>query len=300
MPLVTVFRSSTGGRREDGVRPAGCLVHLTRSYFQQTIRLFGTSSSGLTPGEVATEMYEDWESDSDYQSSDSDLSDSESITTDPGGMGEDDPSGRRSMGSLTTGLPLEHGHRLHFAGSDSEDSEEDTPRATPADLPVHNPPESDKSIILANEPDDGNSGYHPTRETRFCDALPESRLVQIGVLVNAHTHTNPTRRPTRGFFDTKEDFFFPVPGGGQIAEQQDGTKECLTNDSDARWKDVDSSDTIHRLFITGSGDLSGQHEEGEGPEVDGDFEDLETRTDDNHSPNAALLAKRESLRRTIR
>ena len=266
------------------------------------IRLFGTSSSGLTPREVATEMYEDWESDPNYRSSDSGPSDTENITTDAGGTDEDDLPGRRSAGSLTTGSPLEHDRRLHFVGSDSEDSEEDTSRATLADLPVHYSPKSGKSIVPANDFDDTPRWKSTLGTTPPASHGSVTRYPRIDWFKLVYSSTlTPTQIlqgvPHAGSLDVKDDFFFLVPGGGQIAEQQDATKEWLTNDSDAKWKDVDASDTIRRLFITGSGDSSGQHEEDEGPEVDGDFEDLETRTDDNHSRNAALLAKKESLRR---
>ena len=265
------------------------------------IRLFGTSSSGLIPGEVVPEVYEDLESDPNCQSSDSGLSDTEEITADAGGTDEDDLPGRRSMGSLIIGSPLEHDHHLHFAGSDSEDSEEDVSRATPADLPVHYLPEGDKSIVPANDIDDAprwKSTLGTTPSARRGSAARYPR-VDWFKLVYSSTLT-PTQIlqgvPHADSLDAKDDFFFPVPGGGQIVEQQDATKEWLTNDSDARWKGMDASDAIRRLFITGSGDSSGQHEESEGPEVDGDFEDLETRTDDSRSRNAALLAKKESLR----
>jgi len=272
---------------------------LQEAISNKPIRLFGTSSSGLTPGEVATEIYEDWESDSTYESSDSDLSDMEDIIADAGGMGEDDPPGRRSMGSLTAGS--QHDYRLHFTRSDSEYSEEDTSRVTPADLSVHHLPESDKSIFPTNDFDDTprwNSTLGTNPPAR-CGSVTRYPRVDWFKLVYSSTLT-PIQIlqcfPHAGSPDAEDDFFFPVPGGSQIIERQDVTKERLTNDSDARWKDVDASNTICRLFITGSGDLSGQHEEGEGPEVDGDFEDLETRTDDNHSRDAALLAKKESLR----
>ena len=228
---------------------------------------------------------EDWESDSDL-----DFSDTEGTVADEG-----DLPGRRPMRSLT-GSPLEHNRRLHFAGSDSEDSEEGTSRDTPADLPVLNPPESDndlddiprwKHILGTAIPTrHGSAAGYPRVDwfkLVYSSALTPTQILQ-GV-----AHADP--------LGTEDDFFVPVPGGDQIIEQLDATKERLTNDSDERWKDVGSSDAIHQLFITGLGDPSDQHEEDEGPEVDGDFEDLETKTDDDHSYSAALLAKRESLRR---
>jgi len=266
----------------------------------RSIRLFGTSSSGLTPGEMATVTDEDWESDPRHQSSDSDLSNAED-TTDAGGIDSDDLPGRRSMKSLTTRSLLEHDHRPHFAGSDSERSQEDTSWATPVDLLVHTPPESNNPTVPANDVHDTPrqkstlGTITPTRNgstTRFprvdwFKLVYSSALTPTQILQGA-THADP--------LDTKDDFFVPMSGSGRTVEQLDATKECLTNGSDAKWKDVDASDVIRQLFITGLDDSSGRHGEGEGPGIEGDFEDLEAKAGDDHSRSSVLLAKRESLR----
>jgi len=266
------------------------------------IRLFGTSSSGLAPEEVVTEMDEDWESDPNHQSSDSDLSDTEGIAADAGGMDEDDLPGRRSMRSLTTGSPFERDHRLQFAGSCSEDSDEDTFQADPFGFPVRDPPKGDNPIVPNNDPDDTprwKSKLGATTPTRDGSV---ARYPRVDWFKLVYTSTMTPTQILQGVahadpIDTEDDFFIPVPGGGQIIEQLDATKDRFTNDSNERWRDTDVLDTIRRLFITGLGDLSGEDGDGEGPEVDGDFEDLEPNTDEGHSRSAALLAKKESLRR---
>lgn len=238
---------------------------------------------------MGTETDEGWESDLSYQGSDSDLSDTENITIDAGGMAEDNLPERRSIRSLATGSLLEYDGRLHFAGSDSEDSDEGTSRGTHAHLPITPTKDLDDTLrwksIRGTTPARHGS---PTRYPRvdWFKLVYSSVLTPIQILQDV-AHADP--------LDAKDNFFFPVPGGGQIVGQRDATKELLTNDSDVRWKNVEASDTIRQLFITGLGDLSDHPEEG--PEVDGGFEDLETRTDDDPSRSATLLAKRETLRR---
>jgi len=264
------------------------------------IRLFETSSSGLTLGGVA-ETDEGWESDPNYRSSDLDSSDTEDIIVDARGTGEDDLPGRRSMRSLTTGSPLGHDHRLRFAGSDSEAPDEDIAQPTPTDPPTYNPPKDRNSIVPNSDLDDTprwksnlgitptghGSAAHPPRVNWF-KLVYSSALTPMQIIQGA-THANP--------LNTKDDFFVPVLGGIQGAEQLDATKEQLTDDSNERWKDMDALDNIHQLFITGQGDLPGQDEEREGSEVDGDFEDLEPNMDEDRSRSAALLSKMESLQR---
>ena len=265
------------------------------------IRLFGTSSRGLIPEGVVTGANEDSESDLDYSGTDSAQSDAENVTTDAGYMDEGDLPGRRSMRSLTSGSPSEHDHRSYFAGSGSEDSEEDTYWATPADL-TRGTPESGQSIVLTSD----------------LDGAPRSKLIPGTTVPARHDYTARYRRvewfklvysstltPAQIIrdvahmdrLDPDNDFFFPVPGVSRTFGQQDATKERLTNDLDARWKNVEASDVIRQLFITGLDDSLGQHEEGENPEVDGDFEDLETGVDNDRSRSAEILAKKETLRR---
>lgn len=261
------------------------------------IRLFGTSSGGLMPGGVVTG--EDSESDLGYSGSDSALSDAENATTDAGSMNEGHPPGRRSMRSLTASSPLKHNHPSHFAGSGSEESEEDTHWATPADL-ARSTPERGKSIVLTDDLDDSppwKSIPGTTAPARHgCTALYRRaewfKLVYFSTLSPAQIIRDVAHADR---LDADDDFFFPTPGGDRIFEQQDATKEQLTKST--KWKNTEAFDTIHRLFITGPGDSSGQHEEGESPEVDGDFEDLEIGVDNDRFHNAALLAKKESLRR---
>jgi ribosome biogenesis protein BMS1 len=271
---------------------------------RKPIRLFGTSLSGLTPGEVAIETDEDWESDRNYQSSDSDPSDTEDITVDAEGMGENDLLGRRSMKSLTTGSPSEHDHRLRFAGSDSEDPDGDTSHPTPADVPTHDPPavEGDYSIVPSNDVDvtpRWKSNLGTTIPAKHGSAARPPRvdwfkLVYSSALTPTQILQGITRADT---LDIEDDFFVPTPGCGQIVEQLDATKEQSVDDSNERWKSGDVSDLIRKLFITGLGDFSGRDEGDEGPELEGDFEDLEPNANEDRSRIAALLVKKESLRR---
>ncbi|KAF9651316.1 DUF663-domain-containing protein [Thelephora ganbajun] len=268
----------------------------------KSIHLFGTSLSGLTPREVVIETDEDWGSDSNYQSSDSDLSDMEDITSDVRGIDEDDLPGRRSMRSLATGSPLEHDHRLYFAGSDSEDSGEGISQATSANLTIRDSPWSGNPDI----PNDGlsdtpwlksNSGTTtPTKHGPVArpPRIDWFKLVYSSVLTPTQILRGVTHADSLG---TEDDFFVPVPGGGRIVEQLDATKERLTNDPDERWKDVEVLGVIRQLFITGLDDSPGQREEEEGSEVDGDFEDLEPNIDEGRSRSATLLTEREYLRR---
>jgi len=264
------------------------------------IRLFGTSSSGLMHGGAAAETDEDRGSDLNYQSSDSDSSDAEDVTV-GATMDEDDLTGRRSMRSLTAGSPLGYDH-LHFAGSDSDDCDDD-PHPAPAELPTHNPPEGGNSIDLNNHNLDvtpqWNSNLTATTPARRSPAAHPPRvdwfkLVYTSVLAPAQilqgvAHVDP--------LDTEDDFFIPVPGGGPIVEQLDATKVQLADNANERWKDADVLDPIHQLFITGLDNLSRQGGEGEDPEVGGDFEDLEHNANEDRPRSAVLLAKRESLRR---
>ena len=271
---------------------------------RKPIRLFGTSSSGLTPGELAIETDEDWESDRNYQSSNSDPSDTEDITVDAEGMGESDLLGRRSMRSLTTGSPSEDDHRLHFARSDSEDPDGDTSHPTPADIPIHDPPavEGDYSIVPNNDVDDtprwkSNLGTNIPARHDFAARPPRVdwfKLVYSSALTPTQILQGITRTDT---LDIEDDFFVPTPGGGQIVEQRDATKEQSVDDSNERWKSGDVSDLIRKLFITGLGDFSGRDEGNGGPEVEGDFEDLEPNANEDRSRIAVLLVKKESLRR---
>ena len=255
------------------------------------IRLFGTSSNGLAPEELVAETDEEWESDSNYQSSDSGLSDTEAITED-----EDDLPGRRSTKSLATGSPLERDNHLHFAGSDSEDSEEIIPHPTSAEPSIRDLLEGDSDLegtprwkynMNATTSTRHGSAARPPRVDWF--KLVYSSVLTPAQILQGATHVDP--------FDTNDDFFIPVPGDGQIVERLDATKEQSINGSNARWKDADGLDIIRQLFITGLDDFSGQDEEGEGPGNDGDFEDLEPRINDDLSHRTALLAKKESLRR---
>ena len=268
------------------------------------IRLFGTSSSGLTTGDVVPEMDEGWESDPNHQTSDSgsDPLDTEDVTADTGGMGEDNLPGRRSMRSLATGSPFECDHRLHFAGSESEESDEDIPHPTPAKSPIPNSPKGDNSIIPNNDLDDTPRWKYnlgTTTHTR-CGSVARPPRVDWFKLVYSSALTPP--QILQGIAhvgppDTKDELLIPVPGDGPVVERLDATKKQSINDLNERWKNADALDPIRRLFITGPSDLSGQVEEGEGPELDGDFENLEPNTREDPSRSAALLAKRESLRR---
>ena len=265
------------------------------------IRLFGASSSGLAPGEVMIETDEEWESDPDHQSSDSDLSDAEDTTADAEGMDEDDLPGRRSMRSLSTGSLLEYDHRLHFAESDSEDSNEATPYPNSGKPRIRSPLERDNSIVQNDDLDDTPRWKYDldTKHTRHDSATRPVRVDWFKLVYSsALTPTQILQGVTRmDPLDVKDDFFVPVPGGGHVVEHLDATKEQLANDSNEKWKDVEALDRIRQLFITGPGGLSDQDEEGGGAEVDGDFEDLEPDTNEDRSGSAALLAKKESLRR---
>ena len=249
-----------------------------------------------------TETDEDRGSDLNYQSSDSDSSDAEDVAADPA-MDEDNLTSRRSVRSLTTGSPLEYNRRLHFAGSDSDDPDEDIHHPAPTELPIHNPPRGDDSIAQNDynlydtpqrEPNPGTttltgrgSAARPSRVDWFklvyTSALTPTQILQ-GI-----AHTDP--------LDTEDDFFIPVPGSGRMAEQLDASKEQSTNDSDERWKEIGALDLIRQLFITGLDNLLCRGGEGEDPEVDGDFEDLEHNAEGDRSHGVALVAKRESLRR---
>lgn len=262
------------------------------------IRLLGTSFSGLTTGEGLAQEDEDWESDSNYHNSDSDLSDTEDITACGSERDEDDLSGRRSMRSLTTSPLPKQDHRISFIGSDSGDSDEDISQTT-----AHDPPRGDEPEIPDNGLGDlprwkSNMGTRAPR--RHCSIARPSRvdwfkLVYLSALTPSQILQGVAHA---GSSEAEEDFFVLVPGSGQIAERLDATKEQMTNDSNERWKDEDSLDHIRRLFITGLGESPGQHEEGGGgPEVDGDFEDLEHNADECDFRGATLLTKKESLRR---
>jgi ribosome biogenesis protein BMS1 len=267
----------------------------------KSIRLFGTSSGGITAGGVLTQADEGWDSDSNYQGSDSDLSDTEGITACGSDMSEDDLSSRRSIKSLTTSSLPERGHRVSFVGSDSDDSDEEIYHTTVSpitrgtlsgddlDIPdsdFEDAPRSGPNAVTT-APTRHGSGARPPRVDWFrlvyLSALTPTQILQ-GI---AHADSSVA----------EEDFFVLVPGGGQIVEELDATKEQLANDSNERWRGTDSLDNVRRLFITGPSDSLGQHEEGEGPDIDGDFEDLEPNAYEGDSPNVALLAKRESLRR---
>jgi len=266
------------------------------------LRLFGTSSSRLAYGGMVIETDEDRGFDLNYQSSDPDSPDAEDVTTDPA-MDEDNLTSRRSMRSLTTGSPLEHNHHLHFSGSDSDDSDEDIPRPAPAGLPIRNPPRGGDSIVPSNYNLDGTpkwkSNPGTTTPTRRGSAARPPRVDWFGLvytsaltptqILQGVAHTDP--------LDIEDDFFIPVPGNGRMSEQLDTSKEQSTNDPNERWKEVGTLDLIRQLFITGLDNLSCRDGEGEDPEVDGDFEDLERNENGDHSRGAALLAKRESLRR---
>ena len=267
----------------------------------KSIRLFGTSSSGLAHGGAVTETDEDQGSDLNYQSSDSDLSDAEDAAADPA-MDEDNLTTRRSMRSLTTVSLFGHNHHLHFAGSDSDDSDEDIPHPVPAGLPIHNPPRGDNSIVSSNYNLDCIPQWKPnpdtTTPTRHASAARPPRadwfkLVYTSALTPTQilqgvAHTEP--------LDTEDDFFTPVPGNGRTVEQLDASKEQSANDSNERWKEVGALDLIRQLFITGLDNLSCRGGGGEDSEVDGEFEDLERNANGDRSHGAALLAKRESLR----
>ena len=260
------------------------------------IRLFGTSSSGITAGGVLTQADEDWEIDSNYQSSDSDLADTEEIACESD-MEEDDLSGRRSMRSLAPDPLPKQNRRVSFVGSDSNDSDEDISH-TAVSPTARNSPSGDGLDVPDDDLNDApwwKSSIDTTASTGRGSAARPSRVdwfksVYLSTLTPSQIFQGDPP-------DAEGDFFVPVSDGGQIIVPLDATREQLIDDSNERWRDVDSLDSIHRLFITGLGNASGQHEEGEGPEVDGDFEDLETNVDEDESRNAALLAKRVSLRR---
>jgi len=257
------------------------------------IRLFGTSSSGLAHGETMTEIDGGRGSDINCQSSDSDSSDVEDVDADPA-MDEDNLTSRRSVRSLTTGSSLEHNRHLHFAGSDSDDSDEDIPYS------IHNPLRGGNIIVPNNYNLDDTSQWKPnsgtTTPTKHGSAARPPRvdwfkLVYTSALTPTQilqgvAHTDP--------LDTEGDFFIPVSGSGRMAEQMDASKEQSTNDPNERWTEVGALDLIRQLFITGLENLSYRGGEAE---VDEDFEDLERNANGDRSRGAALLAKRESLRR---
>ena len=256
------------------------------------IRLLGTSSSGLTTGEVLTQADEDWESDSNCQSSDSDPSDVEGITACDSDMGEDDLPGRRSTRSLSTSSLPKRARRVSFVGSDSDDSDEQVYQNTVSPA-ARDTPSGDDSDIPDNDLDDAPRLEHnmvTTASTRRPLRVDWFKLVYLSTLTPAQILQGTAHLDS---FDAEEDFFVLVPGGGQTAEQLDASKEQLTEDPDERWRGTGSLENIRRLFITGLGDSRGQE-----PEVNGDFEDLEPDKDEGDSPTrVALFAKRESLRR---
>ena len=263
----------------------------------KSVRIFGTSSSGLAAGGVLTQADEDWESDSSYQSSDSELSDTKGITPCESDMGEDNLPGRRSVRSLATSSPPKQDHRLSFVGSDSDDSDEDISQTTISPT-NRDPPGGDGSEIHDNGTDDAprwklNMGFTPSTG-RGSVARPSRidwfSLVYLSVMTPSQILQGVAHADCSG---AEDDFFVPVPGGGQVVEKLDASKEQLTNDSNERWRGVDSLDNIRGLFITGLGDPINR---GEGSEVDGDFEDLELNADEGDSRGLALLAKKESLR----
>ena len=261
------------------------------------IRLLGTSSSGLTTGEL-TRPDEDWESDSGHQASDSALSDLEGTSADTSDVDEDDISGRRSMRSVPTAFPPEHDH-FYFSGSDSEDSEEDASWADPVTVDPLSDYDPD---ILDGDPDDAprwKCNMDTTAPARSGLVARPSRVDWFKLVYSsALTPTQVLRGVTRVEPpDSEDDFFVPVPSRGQIIEQLDATKEPSVVKSNERWGGVDALDTIRPQFITGSGDSFNQGRGSEGPEVDGDFQDLEPDVDESDSRAAAILAKRESLRR---
>jgi len=266
------------------------------------IRLFGTSSNGLGHGWAVTETDEDRGSDLNYQSPDPGPSDAEDVALDPT-MDEDNLTSRRSMRSLTAGSLLEHNHHLHFAGSDSDNSDEVVPHPIHAELPIQDPPRGGNSTVPSNYNLDSTPQWEPNPDTTtltkhgstarpprvdwfklvYTSALTPTQILQ-GV-----AHTDP--------LDTEEGFFIPVPGSGWTAEQLDASKEQSTDDPDKRWKEAGALNLVHRLFITGLDNLSCRGGEGEDLGVDGDFEDLERNANGDRSRGAALLAKRETLRR---
>lgn len=261
------------------------------------IRLFGTSSSGLTTGGVLTKADEDWESESSYTSSGSDMSDTEGTTADYSDMNEDDFSGGHSTRSLANNSRLKRDHRISLVGGCLDNSDEEISQATVSPT-THNSPGGDD---LDNNLDDALwwGSTMGTTQTRRCSVARSSRvdwfkLVYLSTLTPSQILQGVAQADSP---NAEDDFFVPVPGCGQTVEQLDATKELLTNDSNERWRSADSLDNIRRLFITGLGGLSGRHEEGEGSEVDGDFEDLESNADEGDFRSVALLAKRESLRR---
>lgn len=253
------------------------------------------------PGGVATGADEDSGSDLGYSGSDSALFDAEKANTDAGSVNEGHLPGRRSMRFLTAGSPLKQDHPSHFAESGSEDSEEDTYWATPANIP-RSAPESGQSILLTDDLDDtpprisipGTTAPIRHSCTAHYRRAEWFRLVYSSTLSPAQIIRDVAHTDR---LDADDDFFFPAPDDRRIFEQQDATKEQLTKSSDTRWKNAEASDTIRQLFITGPGDSSGQHEGDESPEVDGDFEDLESGVDNGRFHSIALLAKKESLRR---
>ena len=246
-----------------------------------------------------THANEECESDSNHHSLDSDPSDAQGAITDARGV-EDDLAARRSMDSLATSPLLQHDHRPYFAWSDFEDSDEDPSQAPPAKPSARNPQSGndpgirDKDFSGAPRWNSDMGTFGPTgpgpatRRPPRVDwfELVYSNLTPAQILQGvAHADS----------LDTEDNFFVPVPSVGQITEHRDATKEQLPSDSDQRWTGVDALDAIRRLFITGLGDSSGQHDD-EGSEAEQNFEDLEPNMEEGDSRGATLLARRESLR----
>jgi ribosome biogenesis protein BMS1 len=300
MPLVTTTIAPLG----EGERMVFALQDASTTLQEVTsnkpIRLLGTSTSGLATGEVPTQTDQGWESDSSRRDSDSTLSDLEDTSADA--YETDDLSERRSMKSIPPASPTEYDRRLYFAGSDSDDSEENVSQENSANSVTGDSPSNDNPEISENDLDDAprwkcnigtttltkcGSGARPSRIDWF-KLVYSSALTPTQILQGAARVDPP---------DAEDDFFVPVPGGGQIVEQQDATKEPSIVNSNERWSGVGALDTIRPQFITGLGDSSDQRRGSEEPDVEGNFEDLEPNVDGGDSPSTTQLAKKESLRR---
>ena len=287
---------------------------------QSNIRLFGTSSQVLTVGPQDNE--EDDSSDDDEDLSSEDNSDSEDDAED----GEDDEeitpdgrnTGRSNHRTITRSLPstsTKECKDIEYAESDS-DLGDDEERILMHD--DHNIPSDDEDDEDMDDVDDESipkwklnlserAQHSSSRKARRKDwiKLIYSSLLSPEEILYGKREEEDGDKPRDG-----DDFFQIKNMETSESEVLDSGKDHIDPESLKKWEDEEMLDSIRHLFITGEDDDEPIAEDQDGEQGTNDDENnisdadsnpqaskLQTPSDPASSRAAALLAKKEALKR---
>jgi ribosome biogenesis protein BMS1 len=292
---------------------------------QSNIRLFGTSSKVLTVNPLQEDEDED-ESSSDKDNDDEEGFGSEEHS-DSGDEGEDEdededinPDGRNTGRSnhriISRSLPSSNTKErvdIEYAESDSDlgDDNERIPMHDDHNIPSDN--EDDEDMLEDDDNDESTPKWKLNLSERAQQAASSSRKARRKDWIKLIYSSSLS--PQEILYGKKEededelgdgdDFFQVKKLEAHESEALDSGKDHIDPESIKKWEDEEMLDSIRHLFITGEDDdgptVEGQDgaEDNENNASDADDQASKPQTppDPASSRAAALLAKKEALKR---